>query len=106
MHGIPSRFMNRGVTQQICESVGTVCRLQNTIGGDGGGFMRVRVIVDVFQPLYRGRMISLDDGKEQWISFNYERLLNLCYWYGHLTHDDRDCELWIDSEGILDTESQ
>ena len=27
-----------------------------------------------------------------WISFKYERLPNLCYWCGRLTHDDRDCE--------------
>lgn len=94
------------MAEKTCESIGTVCRLQNTLGSDGGGFMRMRVIVDVFQPLCRGRMISLDDGKEQWISFKYKRLLNLCYWYGCLTHDDRDCELWIDSEGTIDTESQ
>ena len=36
-----------------------------------------------------------------WILFKYERLLNMCYWCGRLTHDDRDCELWIDSEGTL-----
>ena len=39
-----------------------------------------------------------------WISFKYERLPNLCY--GRLTHDDRDCELWIESEGILKVEQR
>ena len=34
-----------------------------------------------------------------WISFKYERLPNLCYWCGQLTHDNKDFELWIDSEG-------
>ena len=41
-----------------------------------------------------------------WISFKYERLPNLCYWCGRLTHDDRDCELWIDSEGTLKVEQR
>ena len=35
------------------------------------------------------------------MSFKYERLPNICYWCGRLTHDDRDCDLWIDSEGTL-----
>jgi len=31
-------------------------------------------------------------------------LPDLCYWCGQLTHDDRDCELWIDSKGTLKVE--
>ena len=40
------------------------------------------------------------------MSFKYERLSNLCYWCGSLTHDDRDYELWLKSEGTLLTEAQ
>ena len=40
------------------------------------------------------------------MSFKYERLPNICYWCGRLTHDDRDCDLWIDSEGTLKTEQR
>ena len=69
---------------------------------DGGGFMRVRVLVDVSQPLCRGRVICLEDGKELWVSFKYERLPNLCYWCGRITHNDLDCKLWLDSEGTLE----
>lgn len=46
-------------------------------------------------------MIALDDDKEQWVSFKYERLPNLCYCRGCLTHNDRDCDLWTDSKGTL-----
>ena len=41
-----------------------------------------------------------------WISFKYERLPNMCYWCGRLTHDDRDCDLWINSEGTLTPEQR
>ena len=47
-------------------------------------------------------MITLDDDKELWVSFRYERIPNICYWCGCFTHNDRDCERWIDSEGILE----
>ena len=40
------------------------------------------------------------------MSFKYERLPNLCYWCGCLTHADKDCDLWIDSEGTLPLETQ
>ena len=46
-------------------------------------------------------MIAFDDSREQWVTFKYERLPNLCYWCGCLTHSDKDCDLWIESEGTL-----
>ena len=36
-----------------------------------------------------------------WVSFKYERPPSICYWCGCLTHGDKDCELWINSEGRL-----
>ena len=106
VHNIPSRFMNQEVAEQICEPIGTICGPQNGPEGDGGGFRRVRIEIDITQPLCRGRIISLEDGQKHWISFKYERLPHFCYWCGRLTHDDRDCERWIDSEGSLSTEDQ
>lgn len=48
----------------------------------------------------------MENGKELWVSFKYERLSNLCCWCGSLTHDDRDCELWLENEGTLPTKAQ
>ena len=39
--------------------------------------------------------------KKTWITFKYERLPNICYWCGRLDHNDRDCEIWLESEGSL-----
>lgn len=41
-------------------------------------FMRVRVQIDPWLPLFVGFMINLDDGTKQWIQCRYERVLKVC----------------------------
>ncbi|XP_030941555.1 uncharacterized protein LOC115966462 [Quercus lobata] len=106
VHDLPVRFRRRKVAEQICEAAGRINTSTDDSDLEGENFMRVRVSVDITQPLCRGRVISLDNGKELWVSFKYERFPNLCYWCGCLTHNDRDCPLWIESGGSLKTESQ
>ena len=106
VYDIPLRFRNKEVVEQICQSVGTILFPEDALDCDGGSFIRVRVMVDISQPLCCGRLITLDDGKEHWVSFKYERLTNLCYWCGCLMHDDRDYEIWIESEGSLKPEDK
>lgn len=45
-------------------------------------------------------------GKEGWVSFKYERLPNIFYWCGRLTHHDRECPMWVKSRGTLKVEDQ
>lgn len=52
------------------------------------------------------KLISLENGKQIWVGFKYERLLNLCYWCSRLTHNDKDCEMWIETEGTLTPEEK
>ena len=92
VHDISVRFMNPKVAEGICSTVGTVIRKSDT-EVDGGSFMRVRVSMDVTRPLARGRMVSVRQGKEKWVSFKYECLHNICYRCGCLNPDDRDCEV-------------
>ncbi|XP_050281916.1 uncharacterized protein LOC126722818 [Quercus robur] len=105
VHDIPIRFRTRKVAEKICGTIGTVHEPAEGTITEGDGFIRVRVTIDMSQPLSRGRVISLESGKELWVSFKYERLSNLCYWCGSLMHDDKDYELWIESEGTLPLES-
>ncbi|XP_075645254.1 uncharacterized protein At4g02000-like [Castanea sativa] len=74
---------------------------------EGSNFLRFKVTVDVSNPLCRGRKIILRNGKESWVSFRYERLLNFCYWCGKLTHMDRECPIWTKrKDDLLETEQQ
>jgi len=63
-------------------------------------------MLDLSLPLCRGRLISSESGKQVWVGFKYERLLNLCYWCERLTLNNRDYELWIKSEGTLKIEDR
>ena len=62
--------------------------------------------MDITQPLQCGRIISLGKNKEQRVFLKYERLPNLYYWCGYLTHSDKNYDVWLDSEGTLTVEQQ
>ena len=67
----------------------------------GVNFIRLRDVVDIHNPICHGCMITTVRGNEGWVNFRYERLPNICYWCGKLTHRDRECPLWIRSRGTL-----
>lgn len=46
---------------------------------DGGSFFRVRVVIDISNPLCRGRIVTLPKGDKTWINFKYERLPIICF---------------------------
>uniref|UniRef100_A0A7N2L0X4 DUF4283 domain-containing protein n=1 Tax=Quercus lobata TaxID=97700 RepID=A0A7N2L0X4_QUELO len=97
VHDLLLRFRNRRVAGQLCEAMGTVNRGEDDSAMEGDRFVRVRVTLNISKPLCKGRVITLDDGKDLWIPFKYEWLPNLCYWCGCLTYDDRGCDIWIES---------
>ena len=106
VHDIPVSFLTRKVAEKLCETVGDIQKSTGAVDNKGGNFFRVRVVVDIILPLCRGQVITLPNGEKTWINFKYERLLSLCYWCGRVNHDDRDCELWLESNGTLTTEQQ
>ena len=63
------------------------------------------MVVDVSKPLCRGRKIYWDKD-EGWATFMYERLPNISYWCGSMSHDDNDCSLWLRSKGTLTVAEQ
>ena len=78
----------------------TVC-IQDSSDGVNGQFMRVRVVIGVSKPLNWAQVIPLEDGVKDWVTFRLERLPNISYWCSCLTYADKDCDLWLDSEGTL-----
>lgn len=54
--------MSKEVAEDICSLVGEVFCSENHPTKEGGCFVRVRVNVDVSQPLCCGRVVSLEEG--------------------------------------------
>ena len=107
LHGIPIKYMAVEAAKKIGNVLGEVFAPTNTKLFDGGHFIRIQVSIDLSLPLCRSRLVSVGEGgKQVWISFKYEKLPNMCYWCGRLTHDDKDCDLWIDNKGIFKPEQR
>ena len=56
-----------------------------------GSFMRIRVMIDISNPLCRGRKVRLGESSQFWVDFKYERMPIFCYLCGLVTHDENDC---------------
>jgi len=48
----------------------------------------------------------VEGGEKVWVNFKYKHLPNICYWCGCFDHSDKDCNIWIESKGTLQTTSQ
>ena len=106
VHNIPIGYRSKSVAKDIYEPIRVVDRLTEASECKGGNYMRVRVTLDVYQPLCRGRIIKVEGGEKVWVNFRYERLPNICYWCGCFDHSDKDCDIWIESKGSLQISSQ
>ena len=54
--------MSKEVAEDICSSMGEVGHPESHPTEEGGCCVRVRVKVDVTQPLCRGRLVNLEEG--------------------------------------------
>ena len=106
IHNLPFSYLSKEVAISIGETLGTVAVPKDSSEMRGGNFMRVRVTVDITKALCRGRRVSWGSDSDGWVSFKYERLPNICYRCGQLSHDDKDCTLWLQSNGTLAVEQR
>lgn len=107
IHDLPVKMMKKAACENIGKTLGSLEHVEALDEGRSkGNFIRVRVNIDIRQPLCRGRKISLDCKVDHWILFKYEHLTNFCYWCGLISQGEKDCEIWLKAHGSLLPESQ
>jgi hypothetical protein len=87
IHDMPLLCMIKGVGIRIGDSLGD---LEDVDVVGWGRCLRIRVTLNVMQPLERGRALEVD-GKTSWVSFRYEKLPQFCFNCGSLVHGEKGC---------------
>ena len=92
---LPIKSMIREVGEDIGRGIGRLVEVDVPENGLGWGkYLRIRVEIDITQPLLRGKILSKDDsdgGSPFWVDFKYEHLPIFCYRCGIMGHSSSDC---------------
>ena len=107
LHNIPLKNLNHETGEAIARAIGTVIQVADLEDdGAGGEFLRARVAMDISKPL--PHVLKLKSGGKQigLVGLKYERLSNFCYWFGRVTHGERECEVWLRGRGKLSRDDQ
>ena len=102
IHGLPTLSQTREAGLRIGRSLGKVEKVD--VGDKGfsmGCYLRIRVTLDISQPLSWGRIVRSGGSESQWVEFKYERLPVFCYLCGKLDHDENECLEWLRSVGPI-----
>jgi hypothetical protein len=91
VHDMPLLCMSKMVGIKIGESMGTLEDVD--LAGDGAGWgrcLRIRVCIDLSEPLERGRALHLG-GHSYWVIFRYEKFPMFCFYCGRVIHGRLGC---------------
>ncbi|QHO43955.1 uncharacterized protein DS421_5g167110 [Arachis hypogaea] len=94
IHGLPYDKINIKNAEKIGAIIGRVISAEDPFveGNMLRSFLRVRVEINVQEPLKTGFWFKRDDRSHSWAEFKYEKLYDYCYKCGRIGHDKRGCE--------------
>ncbi|KAG5553066.1 hypothetical protein RHGRI_011056 [Rhododendron griersonianum] len=96
VHGLPIGKMNRSNAEIIGRRFQKHLAIETNPNGimmDRRSFLRVRVEINLEQPIPKGFWLRAQSvlTKDLWISYKYEKLSDLCFACGRIGHDNRSC---------------
>jgi hypothetical protein len=92
MYNLPLACMGKEMGVRLGSSAGVVEEVDTNEDGVGWGeFLRVRVRLNIYKPLVRGRMLKIRN-KTELIPFRYEKIPKFCYQCGVISHGDIGCQ--------------
>ncbi|KAM7476675.1 hypothetical protein LguiB_023918 [Lonicera macranthoides] len=94
IHNLPFQKRSRQNIEKISSMVGTFIEIdEDTIANPTRGlFVRVKIEIDVREPLKRGFKMNRQNSDPLWIPFRYERLPIFCYGCGRIGHEKETCK--------------
>lgn len=98
---IPLGYRNPTIVHRLCTNLGSVEEVYPPKGDGPPAYIRVKVQIDITEPLMRGTYLRLRNGTRQWIAFTYERMPMYCYLCGVVRHHEKKCMIHF-SEGFVD----
>ena len=107
IHGLPTLSQAREAGLSIGGIFGKVEKVD--VGDKGlnlGCYLRIRVTMDISQPLIWGRLVRMGGSDSRWVEFKYECLPVFCYLCGKLDHDEKDCIEWICKVDLINSEDK
>ena len=92
IHNMRIMCMDKEIVQEIRGKFRKVEEVEIDETGECiGSFARIRVLVDVIQPLTKRLILKLEDGEQLSMRVAYERLPEFCFCYGRIGHQYTEC---------------
>lgn len=92
-HHLPVGFMTEAVGKHLGNFIGSFVDYDPANNSCvWRAYMRIRVLVDVRQPLKKERKVRVAGAEWTVVKFRYEKLPNLCFICGCIGHTEQACE--------------
>ncbi|KAF7131646.1 hypothetical protein RHSIM_Rhsim09G0090900 [Rhododendron simsii] len=93
IHGLPVEKMCRAKSEIIGKRFGKLIAIEAAPSNMllSRSFLRIKVEINISQPIPKGFMLQGKTGRDLWISYVYERLPDFCYACGRIGHDKCSC---------------
>ncbi|CAH9127491.1 unnamed protein product [Cuscuta epithymum] len=93
VHNAPIKYRNLRSARRIGNFLGSFIKFKmSQFDGRQASYLRIRVSLDVRQPLKEGTNLT-QDGVKHWVDFKYEKLPSFCFICGIIGHSDKLCPL-------------